>query len=249
MQNDEGEAAKAPQAKAAQPKVLIGLLPERNGVPAPDILFDLLAIAQRGHAFIRTAYARTDLQRNKLAEHLLSTDYTHLLMLDADHRHPHDIVERLMRWVVRDPTREVVAGLAFRRGQPYDPQAYVLREDGGDGGSRLYQPSEIRKGLVRVDYVGSAALLVSRDVYLRLPRPWFALDYRRASEGQWPGEDIWFCNLCREAGIGVWVDTTCISPHLAESWIDQRTYETYRELLAESAAAAERPLTEADLSL
>ena len=226
-----------------KPKVLIGLLPERNGVPAANILFDLLAIAQRGYAFVRTQYARTDLQRNKLAEHLLRTDYTHLLMLDADHRHPADIVERLMRWVVRDPKKQVIAGLAFRRGEPYDPQAYVARDDG-----RLYQPTEFKPGLVKVDYAGTAAMLISREVFPRLERPWFAFDYRGASDGQWPGEDIWFCQACRAAGIDLWVDMTCISPHMAESWINEKTYLTYQEMLAESAEAAERPLTEDDLT-
>lgn len=226
-------------------KVLIGLLPERNGVPSADILFDLLAIAIRGHAFVRTSYARTDLQRNKLAEHLLTTDYTHILMLDADHKHPEDIVERLARWVVRDPQKLVVAGLAFRRGQPYDPQAYVARDDG-----KLYQPSEFRPGLVKVDYAGTAAMLISREVFLRLPRPWFAFDYSYCSAGEggkWPGEDMWFCQLCRDAGIGVYVDFTCVSPHLAESWINQRTYETFQELVAANMEAAQA-MTEDDLS-
>jgi len=227
-------------SETVQPKVLIGLLPERNGVPSADILFDLLAIAMRGHAFIRTAYARTDLQRNKLAEHLLTTDYTHLLMIDADHRHPYDIVERLSRWVVRDPGKQVIAGLAFRRGQPYDPQAYVLQD------GRLAQPAEFKPGLAQVDYAGTAAMLIAREVFERLPKPWFAFDYRGAADGQWPGEDIWFCESCRQAGIKVWVDFTCVSPHLAESWINQRTFETFRamtEELAESAGG----LTEADL--
>jgi hypothetical protein len=230
-------------SETPEPKVLIGILPERNGVPTADILFDLLAIAIRGHSFVRTQYARTDLQRNKLAEHLLRTDYTHLLMLDADHRHPSDIVERLTRWVKRDPQKLVIAGLAFRRGQPYDPQAYVARD-----GGRLYQPTEFKPGLVKVDFAGTAAMLISREVFLRLPRPWFAFDYRGATEGKWPGEDIWFCEACRAAGINVWVDMTCISPHLAESWIDEKTYETFREMMAESAEAAGQSLTEDDLS-
>lgn len=223
-----------------KPKVLVGLLPERNGVPSVEILFDLIAIAQRGHAFVRTQYARTDLQRNKLAEHLLSTDYTHLLMLDADHRHPDNIVERLSRWVERDPSRLVVAGLAFRRGQPYDPQAYIMRD------GKPMQPAEFKPGLAKVDFVGTAAMLINRVVFERLPKPWFAFDYRGANAGTWPGEDIWFCTSCMEAGIQVYCDMSCVSPHLAEAWIDQKTFETFREMTLDLAEKSVT-LTEADL--
>jgi len=204
-----------------------------------------LAIAIRGHAFVRTSYARTDLQRNKLAEHLLTTDYTHLLMLDADHRHPADIVERLSRWVVRDPGKLVIAGLAFRRGQPYDPQVYLAR--GADG--KLYQPSQFKPGLVRIDYAGTAAMLISREVFERIEKPWFAFDYSHADAGKWPGEDMWFCQACRDAGISIYADFSCVSPHLAESWIDQRTYESFAAMVAERMTHAQtNGLTEDDLT-
>ena len=145
-------------------RVMVGVLPERNGVPSPDILFDLIAIAQRGHPFVRIPYTRTDLARNSLAEHLLSEErFTHLLMLDADHRHPHDIVERLSKWVIEDPSRQVVAGLAFRRGAPFDPCMYL---EAGDG--QVYVPDEWH-GLMPVDLAGTAAMLISREVFERIP--------------------------------------------------------------------------------
>lgn len=213
-----------------RPRVMVGLLPERNGVPSAEILFDLIAIAQRGHQFVRLPYTRTDLARNSLGEHLLrETQFTHVLMLDADHRHPQTIVERLSKWVEQDPEKLVVAGLAFRRGRPFDPCMYMEADDG----SGVFVPSEWARGLVPVDLVGTAAILISRKVFERLPRPWFAYDYSGAAQGWWPGEDIWFCRACKAAGIQIYVDTTTVSPHMFESWVDEQTFRTY--LAAEQA--------------
>ena len=238
---------------------VVAVLPERHGVASSETLFDLIAIAQRGHPFIRTQYARTDLQRNKLAEHLLQTDFTHVLMLDADHRYPPDIVERLTRWVRpklttddRRPTtaandgaeRLVVAGLAFRRCEPYDPNVYLVDRERHE----LLQPAEWGKGLMPVDIAGTAAMLISRTVFERLPKPWFAMDYSGAADGKWPGEDIWFCERCREAGIRIWVDTTTICPHLREGWVDQRTYESYAAMAVSGAPIRPMVLTENDLT-
>lgn len=212
-----------------KPRVLVGVLPERNGVPSAEIFFDFIAIAQRGHPFVRIPYTRTDLARNSLGEHLLKDErFTHLLMLDADHRHPHDIVERLSKWVCEDATREIVAGLAFRRGRPFDPCVYISDDCG------IYVPSAWEPGaLLRADMVGTAAMLISREVFARLPRPWFAYDYSGAEKGWWPGEDIWFSRRCGEAGIPLWVDTGTVSPHLLESWVDENTFRTF--LAAEQA--------------
>jgi hypothetical protein len=208
-----------------RPRVMVGVLPERNGVPSPDILFDLIAIAQRGHPFVRIPYTRTDLARNSLAEHLLSEErFTHVLMLDADHRHPHDIVERLSRWVIEDPSRQVVAGLAFRRGAPFDPCMYMEADNG-----QVYVPDEWQ-GLLRVDLAGTAAMMISREVFERIPRPWFAFDYSGAAKREYPGEDMWFCRRCKEHGIPIWVDTTTVSPHLIENWVTEGTFRSYLEV-------------------
>lgn len=206
-------------------RVMVGVLPERNGVPSADILFDLIAIAQRGHPFVRMGYTRTDLARNSLGEHLLKDErFSHVLMLDGDHRHPVDIVERLSRWVIEDPERLVVAEMAFRRGQPYDPCMYM---EAADGSGQLYVPSEWERGLIQVDLVGTAGILISRKVFERLPKPWFAYDYSSAEKGWYPSEDIWFSRACQRAGIPIWVDTTTTSPHLIESWVDERTFRTF----------------------
>ncbi len=200
-------------------KVIIGVPMERT-IPEESV-WGLIGIAQQGYPFIRQGYTRTDVARNQFAEHLLTTDCTHLLMLDLDHDHPPDIVTRLSRWA--DDGHQVIAGLCFRRSPPHDPLMFY------PDGDKWYAPTEWPRGLVSAGIVGTGAILIDRRVFERLPKPWFGYSYDGAAAGGYPSDDIWFCRLCREAGIGLWCDTTTVSPHMATRWIDEKAFRSYLE--------------------
>lgn len=203
-------------------RVLIGVPMERT-ILEPSF-WSFIALAQQGYAFVRRPYDRIDVTRNRMAQHLLDThEFTHLLMLDMDHQHPHDIVERLCRWWLKDPEKLVIAGLNFRRNEPYDPLVWFKGPDG-----QMYHAVDWPDGLLQCDVVGTGAMLIHRSVFERIPGPWFCNDYSQAPElDVWPGEDIGFCKLCNAAGIKIWCDTTTISPHLSSTAVDQATYRAY----------------------
>jgi len=203
-------------------RVLIGVPMERT---IPEASFwSFIALAQKGYAFVRRPYDRIDVTRNRMAQHLLdSHEFTHLLMLDMDHQHPADIVERLVRWWLKDPEKLVIAGLNFRRTEPYDPLVWFKGPDG-----QMYHAVDWPDGLLQCYTVGTGAMLVHRTVFERIPGPWFCNDYSLAPElDMWPGEDIGFCKLCDQAGIKVWCDTTTTSPHLSQTAVGQETYRAY----------------------
>lgn len=205
------------------PRPAIGIPLERAISHADKVFFPFLAIAQQGFPIIAISYGRTDLIRNKMALHTLNSDVTHLIMLDLDHVHPWDIVQRFMQHFIRDPELRIVAGLNFRRGEPYDPCAYVR----GDSGK--YHPmAEWEKGLVKVDVAGTGSIAIDRRVFEEIEPPWFAYDYSKVLEDNWPGEDFYFCDRCREAGIPIYVDTTLNSPHLIDAVVDERTFHEFR---------------------
>lgn len=202
------------------PRIVIGMPVERT--ISQHAFFGFLRIFQRGYPFIKVAYTRADIARNTFASQLLETDFTHLLMLDTDHVHPSDIVERLGRWVKEDPTRWVVSGLYFRRGPPFDPLIYIERD--GD----LKPLAQWEEGLIQVDAVGTGAILIARQVFETIPGPpWFYYEYNNVHEDRWTTEDIVFCWLCREHGIDIWCDTTTVSPHLISTSIDESAFKQY----------------------
>lgn len=205
---------------------LIAVPPFRTGVTHPEILFDLIQIAKQGWTFLRIGNQRIDAARNKAARALLKNDeFTHLLMLDADQRHKPETVRQLGRRWADDQTRLVISALYHRRGEPYEPLAFNQDEDG-----HMYQLTSTPPGIGKVDYLGTGCILIAREVFERIPEPWFKYDYPIDEHGvvHYPSEDIWFSRKCREAGIDLWLDTTIESAHHGTKWITSKDWEEAR---------------------
>jgi hypothetical protein len=205
------------------PRIIVGVPQERSMGHADEVFYNFWAIASQGVPIIKIPYGRIDLTRNKMAIALLKTNFTHLLMLDIDHMHPPDIVQRLAGWVIANPNIKVVGGMNFRRGEPYDPCCFLRGEDGG-----LYPPAaEWHEGLLKVDVIGTGSILIAKEVFEIIPPPWFFNYYDRVWEDEWPGEDISFSDLCTANGIDLYVDTTTTSPHMIDAWVDENTWAEY----------------------
>jgi hypothetical protein len=202
-------------------RILVGIPMERN-VPDRTVM-SLWAIAQHGWPLVQAGYmGRTDETRNYMARQLLNSDYTHLFMMDSDHMHPEDVVERHARWVVGHPEKRIIGGLHFRRGAPYEPCIFLLDDEG------YFAPNEWPKGLLTVEAVGHGTLLVHRSVFEELDYPWWA--YPASPEGEFVSEDIYFCAKARKAGLDIWCDTTSTSPHVTTSLVDENTFRNYQML-------------------
>ena len=184
-----------------------------------------MQIAAQGVRFIKQDYTRTDLASNRFAMQLLASEFTHLLMLDLDHVHPPDIVQRLAQWVLSDPAHQVVGGLNYRRSEPYEPCAFIRQPDGALGAPASWTP-----GLMKVDFLGTGSILIAREVFEKIEPPWFynLYDDNKWTD-QWPGEDIGFNEKCREAGIQMYLDTTTTSPHVSDRLIGEKTFWAYLE--------------------
>lgn len=182
-----------------------------------------MAIAQRGWPLLQRGSSRTDVNRNEFGKMLLAEpQLDYLLMLDADHLHPPDIVERLIRIVRHDPSRLIVGGLNFRRREPHEPLVWVKLDDG------LYHyPVEIPDGIFKCDVIAHGSLLLHRSVLERIEYPWWRYDYSIGIDDEFPTEDIYFCKRAREAGIEIWCDPFTVSPHLASREITGANFEQY----------------------
>lgn len=202
-------------------KIVVGVPMERTIAAAP--FYHFWNIARHGWEIVPLVYGRTDANRNKMAYWLThETDYTHIVMLDADHIHPDDIVQRLARWVVEDKTRLVIGGLNFRRTAPYDPCIFRFGDDG-----RLYPPIEWSQGLIPVDAMGTGCVIIARQVFEQMEPPWFAYGYNWANVNKYPSEDMFFSQQCRVHDIKMYCDTTTTSPHQGEMWIDEGAFRAF----------------------
>lgn len=206
---------------AAGINIAVGIPMERSVTDWAFIHF--WQIAKRGWPLIDHVYGRTDLNRNRMAKFIRDHgEFTHICMLDLDHLHAPNIVERLASWVLEDRERMIVSGLHFRRAAPFDPCAFVYGPDG-----QLHAPVTWEPGLFEVHAVGHGSILIAREVFERMPEPWWAYTYEGVEQNIFPSEDMWFSFQCRQAGIPMWVDTTVTSPHLVHNLVDADTFHRF----------------------
>jgi len=207
------------------PRILMAVLVERSLPDADKVLEPFMILARTGVDFVVPPYGRTDVVRNKLGMVLLSSDYTHVLMLDNDHIHPSNIIHKLARWILMAKSEEeeplVVGGLNYTRMPPFYPCAFIKPE-----GDDKHRPiTEYKRGLIPVDAVGTGSILISRKVFERIKPPWFYNIYDEVDFDNWPGEDIGFSINCKREGIQCWVDTTVSSPHMTATVVTEDVYK------------------------
>lgn len=207
-------------------------VPMTPALPYADEVFHaFMEIAQGGVPFFKLPYSIPDMARNKAGRALLDSEYSHVLMLDGDHTHPPDVVQKLAGRVIEDPDRLVVAAMAFRRGEPYDPMAWIWKE--GDG---FYNVADWEPGSIfECDMVATPAMLIHRSIFEQLPPPWFFYDYSDMGEDMSRHtEDIGFCRLVRAAGIKIYCDTAVITPHMRAVKVTEQTYRTWQMMHQEA---------------
>jgi hypothetical protein len=139
--------------------------------------------------------------RQELADAALAAGVDYILWLDADMTFPQDALERLLKHGV-----DAVGINYAARGVPSHFVAVKKAGLASEGGCRL-ETHEHSTGLEEVDGIGFGCVLMKASALKRLPdpsvTPWFQ-HVRR--DGHWMGEDIFFCELLRNAGARIFVD-------------------------------------------
>lgn len=64
---------------------------------------------------------------------------------------------------------------------------------------------------IRVQGGGMGCTLIRTSILKKLPKPWFRWVVR--PDGSETGEDVYFCNLCKEHGIEIYADTRVACGH------------------------------------
>jgi GT2 family glycosyltransferase len=176
--------------------------------------------------------------RNAFVRHFLDypAEVEYLLMVDDDMLVDLHVIERLT--VHKQP---IVSAVNYMKVSPYRPVAYAEAPAGEKDRTGTEHYGEVQfdyhqldvpsdAGLLPVDGVGAACLLVHRDVFAAIEPPWFKF------EGG--GEDLYFCRKARAAGFRILVDTTVHTGHAGvkvatrEDWERERSsYIENRELI------------------
>lgn len=140
-------------------------------------------------------------QREKLVEIALKEGCDAVLFIDSDMRFPKDMVNILL-------SREVgICGVnATTRRPPILPTALNLHIEEKDG-KKLHWWEKIdsrgKKGIEKVTAIGFGAVLIRKEVFESVPRPWFDAPWGKSGI---IGEDVHFCIKAQDSGFDTYVD-------------------------------------------
>ena len=148
-----------------------------------------------------------------------------LLYIETDMSHPADIVERLL-----SHNLPVVSGVQTWKSKPFTPMVYKYRPKVlwgiGDvpqvktGPYEAIDERESNGGLLEVDGVPTGCLMVRRDVFEKIERPWFSF-----SEGT---QDFYFCRKVHGAGYSIYCDSSVQCGHYTTIQITLEEHRRYK---------------------
>lgn len=158
-----------------------------------------------------------EISRNKIITRALNSSeaWTHLWFIDTDVVPPSP--HGLYRLLKRD--KDVVLGLyAFKK----TPARWMIRKDYSFGSRWLpiCDPREpfkfypkYKDTLLKVTGGGAGCMLIKREVFEKIPEPWFKVDIPEGGLA-YTGEDIYFMEKCAKYGIESFVDTSTVCLHM-----------------------------------
>lgn len=163
-----------------------------------------IIVAERGYTIAENrSYCVVQAQRN-------GSDY--LLFIDDDMIFPPDTLKRLL-----GHNREVVGVNSYSRVLPLSSTVGLMDKKGKYMHPDYHTPYEMRipEELFKAYFVGCGVCLIDMAVFDRIKKPWFKFE---ADENGMiiHGEDGWFCEQVKKAGIDVWCDPTIPIGHIGE---------------------------------
>lgn len=159
-----------------------------------------------------------------IIESLQDENVTHILPLDADVVPPPDTILRLLKH-----NKDIIAGVyplfvngkrcwSFSRHEPIDKNGKerFLAEviSGNIITSQILAPyREVPKKPYIVNALAGSTVLIKREVFESLSKPWYVTLRADDDHKVLMGHDFVFANRAREAGYDLWVDSTVVCKH------------------------------------
>ena len=167
--------------------------------------------------------------RQQVAEIFLKIPgLTHILFVDDDIAVGNSDALNIMFKFLEEDKQYIVSGLYYRRQKPHYPliMACEEKEDIIMFGFP-YGETAPENSIIKVGAVPAGFLLVKREVFEKIPKPWFVygdpeLTRKQAKKGAPPGEDIYFSLKARKCGFELFVDTRVDLIHYCPEWVGKK---------------------------
>jgi hypothetical protein len=158
---------------------------------------------------IQTSGSLLVAERNRIVQVFMESDCTHVLMIDADLGWPAQAVISMLL-----AQKEFICGIYPSRGE----RCFTFRPSVNEDQSIVSE-----KNLLKMEYIPAGFMLISREAIQKMRDKFPELYYEPKAEankhmkgwclfntevweGEFWGEDYYFCRKAREAGIDIWTD-------------------------------------------
>ena len=191
--------------------------------------FVMSLLGLQSHAYRSNEYEVTffygryiNFGRQKLAEAALKAKVDFIFWIDADQVYPEDSISVLLKH-----DKDIVGGLTGKRSDGTPLVWDFVKPGEMDKFRRAKLLKQLNTmadtGLQRADCMGMGGILTKVGIFDKLPSPWFQTVYVDAGaeiRGKDSiGEDVYFYQLAKKAGIEVWSDTNLKYGHLTQRCI------------------------------
>lgn len=156
-----------------------------------------------------------EMARNHLVKTFLNTDCTDMVFVDSDLAFDNDGIWKLMRQDV-----QLIGGAYPYRVQDKNDYAANIKLDANN-----VPVADIECGIIECNFIPTGFMRIRRDVFNILDEKYpdntdyigeklhFRTGYLFDKDKRWWGEDVYFCKICMDAGIKVWVDPSITFIH------------------------------------
>lgn len=140
--------------------------------------------------------------RNKLVENFLKTDYEWFLFIDSDTVPPINILDMTKNG------KDICSGVYHSfKGNKLRPLIFEKYKD-----RYKFIQKDNKDYLIEVDAVGTGCLLIHRNVFDIMKKPYFEFLYDEIGLVKL-SEDLNFCKKAQKAGFKIWVDKRMGASH------------------------------------
>lgn len=142
----------------------------------------------------------------------MASTCTHLFLLDSDVLPPERTVQKLLAYNLP----MIAAPHSARKG---DEIGVMVLDRDGNGAYKQHHPWRPGSGLQGPNVVvGCAGMLIRRDVFEKVGKPWFQCTHDKVDGHLIRSEDFEFCDRVHAAGIPIWALCDLVVQHKI-SWV------------------------------
>ena len=163
----------------------------------------------------RNDVARFFMKERKQKDGTPIDTFTHLFFVDSDTVPPADAIKKLLAH-----DKEMVSGVTpilhyDKQRKAWGTLDNCFKSYTRDAENKIIKTHAVERdtGLQQIEKCGGSCLLIKREVFEKMQKPYFKFLYNEDGTEPTKSEDLYFCERAIEAGFKIYCDTSVICNH------------------------------------